>query len=473
VQPASKPAKVIVRRLAAPHQSESFTKYQPLNAALKEEVFAAVAEIFDTAGGAALLKASGDVYLKPNGIDSKPYCHTRPELVEAVIRYWKEHGAKRIFLFENATQSNFTRMVFAITGYSEICKKYGVKEVYLDEEKSVAFEFKGKAREEREDDDGYRHTTFQLPLFVVENLIERKDDNLYISLPKLKTHSMAGVTLGVKNQWAFPQQNDRREDHNYNLPHKLADVLGYVQPDLTLTEGVEATIYGHYPVTAFADECIKAFRVLLGSANVVAADLVGARLFGLTPDDVPHLQIAMDRGYSKGVKSLDDIEISGDISDFTEKYPYDLVQRFPEDVTLVTGSRRWCPQGCKNNPLTLLQVLAYDYQGKGGWTMVMGKGFGCAEIDAIEGRVLVVGRCAIAEVGDRLVERLGRRNVFFSGHCNDLCATTNAMCNLMGVSPLKMAPYPILPTAKVFIQSKIHRTKANVPNLLADKIKSA
>ena len=463
----SKPATVVVRRLKAPHQPASFTQFLPLGPALKEEVFTAVAEIFDGAGGAKLLKKSGDVYIKPNGIDSKPYCYTRPELVEAVIRYWKDHGAKRIFLFENSTQGNFTRMVFAITGYSKICKAYGVKEVYLDEEESVPYEFKGKATEENEED-GYRHTTFELPLFIVKNLIENKEENLYVSLPKLKTHSMAGVTLGVKNQWAFPQQNDRREDHNYNLPHKLADVLGYVQPDFTITEGVEATVYGHYPVTAFADECVKPFRVLLASANVVAADLVGAALFGLTAEDVPHLQIAMDRGYAKGVKSFDDIEIIGDISDFTEKYEYDLIQKFPEDVRLVTGTRRWCPQGCKNNPLTLLQVLAFDYQGKGGWTMVMGKGHDPAVIDAIEGKVLVVGRCAIAEIGDRLVARLGRKNVYFSGHCNDLCASTNAMCHLMGVSPLKLAPYPFLPSAKVLLQSKIHGTKANVPNLLAN-----
>ena len=467
----NKPAAVTVRRLRAPHQSESFTQYLPLNPALKEEVFEAVKEIFDAAGGKALLKKSGDVYLKPNAVDSKPYTHTRPELVEAVVRYWKENGANRIFLFENATQGNFTRMVFAITGYSKICRAYGVKEIYLDEEKSTAFEFKGKAAEKNEDD-GYRHTTFALPLFIVKNLIEKKDENLYISLPKLKTHSMAGVTLGVKNQWAFPQQDDRREDHNYNLPHKLADVLGYIQPDFTLTEGVEATVYGHYPVTAFADECVKPFRVLLGGANAVAADLVGARLFGLTPDDVPHLKIAMERGYAGGVRGLDDVEILGDdISDFTEKYSYDLIQRFPEDVTLVTGTRRWCPQGCKNNPLTLLQVLAYDYQGKGGWTMVMGKGHDPAVIDAVQGRVLVVGRCAIAETGDRLVRRLGRKNVYFSGHCNDLCASTNAMCRLMGVSPLKLAPYPFLPTAKVFLLSKIKGTKANVPNLLANVFK--
>ncbi|MCL1836672.1 MAG: DUF362 domain-containing protein [Treponema sp.] len=467
---APKTATVTVHRLQSSHQSEPFTQFRPLNDPLKEEVFAAVTEIFDAAGGKGMLKSSGDVYIKPNGIDSKPYCYTRPELVEAVIRYWKQAGARRIFLFENSTQCNFTRMVFAITGYSAICRRYGAQEVYLDEEEDVSFTFKGKAPEEQ-DERGYRHTTFNIPKFVVHNLIEHADENLHISLPKLKTHSMAGVTLGVKNQWAYPQQNDRRPDHNYNLPYKLADVLGYVQPDFTLTEGIEATIYGHYPVTAFADKCVLPFKVLLGSANVVAADLVGAKLFGLTAEDCPHLQIAMDRGYSKGVKSLDDVEIIGDISDFTRRYPYDLLQKFPDNVKRITGSVQWCTEGCKNNPLTMLQVLAYDYQGKGGWTMVMGKGHDSAVIDAIQGRVLVVGHCAIKEIGDSLVKRLGRKNVYFSPHCNDLCATCNAMCHLMGVSPMLLAPLPLMQSLKVFVQSKIKGTKANVPNIFADKFK--
>jgi uncharacterized protein (DUF362 family) len=463
-------AKVTVHRLKAPHQTDSFTNYQPLNEALRSELFTAVAEIFDAAGGRSLLKGSGDVYLKPNGIDSKPYTHTRPELVEAVIRYWKNNGARRVFLFENSTQSNFTRMVFAITGYSKICKQYGVKEVYLDEEKSVRFEFTGRPPE-AEAPDGYRGTGFDIPRFIADNLITNRDENLYINLPKLKTHSMAGVTLGVKNQWAFPQQNDRREDHNYNLPHKLADVLGYIRPDFTLIEGVEATVYGHYPVTAFADECVLPFRVLIASANVVAADLVGARLFGLSAGDVPHLRIAMERGYGEGVNSLEDVEIIGDISDFDKKYDTDLLQKFPEDVRLIKGQERLCREGCKNNPLTLLQVLSYDYGGRGGWTMIMGKGHDKETIDAIQGRVLVMGRCAAAELGQRLVSRLGKKNVYFSGHCNDLCATTNAMCHLMGVSPLRLAPLPLPQAVKIFAAARLRGTKANIPSLLADKFK--
>jgi uncharacterized protein (DUF362 family) len=460
----------MVRRLGAPHQTQPFTQFQPLNAALRAEVFSAVSELFNAAGGRALLKSSGDVYIKPNAIDSKPYCHTRPELVEAVIRYWKEAGANQIYLFENATQCNFTRMVFALTGYSAICRRYGVTEVYLDEEESVEFTFRGKSPEEKEAG-GYAQTTFMIPKFITERLITHAGENLYISLPKLKTHSMAGVTLGVKNQWAFPQHNDRRPDHNYNLPYKLADVLGYVQPDYTLIEGVEATVNGHYPPLALADRCVLPFRVLIGSTNVVAADLVGARLFGLGLEDAAHLRLAIERGYSRGVRGLEDIELTGDISDFNTRYGTDIVQEFPADVSILRGKERLCVEGCQNNPLSVMQTLALDYGGKGGWTMVMGKGHNPAEIDAIQGRVLVVGHCAIHEVGGRLKERLGKKNVYFSGYCNDLCATTNALCNLMHVNPMRMAPMGFARSVKLLALAKLHGTRANVPFPWADKIK--
>jgi len=74
-------ASVTVRHLKANHQAEPFNKFKPLSSEMRNEVFEAVAEIFDAAGGKSMLKSSGDVYLKPNGIDSKPYCYTRTEFV--------------------------------------------------------------------------------------------------------------------------------------------------------------------------------------------------------------------------------------------------------------------------------------------------------------------------------------------------------------------------------------------------------
>ena len=456
--------KVYVRHLKSEYQKESRTKFLPLSKEMANEIKETVYEILDNAGGSSLLKSSKNVYIKPNGIDGKAYCFTRPELVRAVVDYFKEHGANKIYLFENSTQSNFTRLVFELTGYADICRKTGAIPIYLDEDKGEIFEFKGK--------DDYENNKFEMPNFVIQNLIKDKDKNLYISLPKLKTHSMAGVTLGVKNQWAFPRQSDRGYDHNHSLGNKLVDVLSYVRPDFTIIEGVEGTIYGHYPVTALADKAVLPLKLIIAGKNVVATDMIGAKVFGLGLDDIKHLKLAVEKDLADGVKSYDDIEVDGDISMYKTKYPTDLYDAYPSDVRRIYGKTMACKEGCVNNPMTLLQILYNDHHGKGGWTMVMGKGFDKEEIDSITGKVLVVGHCAIEEIGDYLVKRLGKKNVFFSGKCNELAKSAAAMFYLMKVSPLEFAPVSPLVSIKCIILAKLHGTKALVPSLISNYFKT-
>ncbi|MCX8123452.1 MAG: DUF362 domain-containing protein, partial [Spirochaetes bacterium] len=450
---------VYVRKLKSPHQNESFTVFKPLNNQLRQEIFATVKEIFDKAGGAKLLKSSKDVYIKPNGIDGKPYCFTRPEVVDAVVQYWFEAGARNVYIMENSTQCNITRLVFEITGYADICRKTGAKPLYLDEDTSVVYEFKGKSSSQF-NPLGYDLTKFEMPATVVDKLIYGRDENLYINVPKLKTHSMAIVTLGVKNQWAFPRHNDRRYDHNYNLHYKLVDILGYVQPDFTLIEGIEGTIYGHYPATKLADKCVIPFKVLIAGDNVVATDIVGAKVFGLDVKDVPHLHIALQKGLAKGIKSSKNIKIDGSLKEFKKRYPTDLFDSFPPDVNIVMGKELCCKEGCRNNPLTLLQVLYNDYDGKGGWNLVIGKGHDKSLIEKIKTPVLVAGHCAIEETYDTLVKRLGKRNVYISGQCNDLAASAAAMFKLMKVNPLKLVNLSPLKSVKLLLLAKLHGTKA-------------
>ena len=457
-------AKVYVRHLKSEYQKESRTKFLPLSNEMTDEIKETVYEILDKAGGSSLLKSSKNVFIKPNGIDGKAYCFTRPELVRAVVDYFNEHGANKIYLFENSTQSNFTRLVFELTGYADICRKTGAIPIYLDEDKGEVFEFKGK--------DNYESNKFEMPNFVIKNLIKDKDKNLYISLPKLKTHSMAGVTLGVKNQWAFPRQSDRGYDHNHSLGNKLVDVLSYVRPDFTIIEGVEGTIYGHYPVTALADEAVLPLKLIIAGKNVVATDMIGAKVFGLGLEDIKHLKLAVEKDLAEGVKSYDDIEVDGDISMYKTKYPTDLYDAYPSDVRRIYGKVMACKEGCVNNPMTLLQILYNDHHGKGGWTMVMGKGFDKEEIDSITGKVLVVGHCAIEEVGDYLVKKLGKKNVFFSGKCNELAKSAAAMFYLMKVSPLEFAPVSPFVSVKCIILAKLHGTKALVPSLVSNFFKT-
>jgi uncharacterized protein (DUF362 family) len=474
---------VIIRKLQAPHQSESFTKFMPLNPELALEVKDRVTDIFNELGGKTLIKSSRDVYVKPNGIDAKPYCYTRPEVVRAVIEYWFEKGANRVFLLENSTQANYTRVVFEVNGYRKVCRETGAIPVYLDEEKTKSFAFQGKEAVAGPTGRGYDLKHVEMPVTVVEKLINRVEENLYVSLPKLKTHSMSGVTLGIKGQWGFPVHRSRGIDHNQNLHHKLVDVLSYVRPDVTLIEGVEGTIHGHYPATTLADACVKPFRVLIASRNVVAADLVGAKMFGLEKKDVPHLKLAIERGYGGGVQDLGDIHLTGEITslngmdligDIPESgaYSTDLYDSFPEDVMIIKGSEMACREGCVNNPMTLLQVLYNDHQGKTGWTLVLGKGFDPKEIDAIKGKVLIAGHCAIEEVSDRLIQRLGRKNVYLSGECNDLCSTAEAMFHLMKVNPIHFIPRNRVKAVVAFVLAKMNGSTSRVPGILSHLLKA-
>jgi len=473
--------KVIVKKLLSSHQSESFTNYLPLNHALVININKAVTAIFDELGGASLLKASGEVYIKPNAVDAKPYSHTRVEVLREIILYWKNAGARKIYLFENSTQANYTRLVYKATGYTRLCRETGAIPVYLDEEKSRPLTFNGRGPAGAKEPDGYDLTSFDMPQTVMR-LMEERDRHLYINVPKLKTHSMGVVTLGVKNQWGFPMQKCRGFDHNYNLPQKLVDVLGHIRPDITLIEGVEGTIHGHYFATALADKQVRPFRVLIASTNVVAADIVGTRIFGLNVDDVPHLKIAIERGLSNGVMGPQDIALSGDLASLEKidligdmpangHYPWDLYPEFPPDVTVIKGNKLVCREGCLNNPLCVMQTMYMDNGGKGGWTLVLGKGHDQSVIDKINGRVLVAGHCAIEEVSENLIKRLGRKKVYLSGECNNLCSTVEAMFHLMKINPVSYVPINPLAISAAFLMARMKGSTSRVPHPLSHIIK--
>jgi uncharacterized protein (DUF362 family) len=406
----------------------------------------AVSQIFSfiEKNGQKILKSSKKVYIKINGINFNKHTYTSLEVLEAVINYMKRKGAE-IFVMENSTQGNLTRLVFEVTGYKELCEKYGVKIIYLDEEDTKIYEFKYKPSKE-EDPKGYNLKTYRLPKTVAD-IIDNRNSVTYINLPKLKTHSMAVVTLGIKNQWGFPQHEDRGKDHNYNLHSKLVEVYELIKPDITIIDGIEGTIHGHYPLQAWEEKLIIPFNILIGGTDTLAVDVVGARIFGLTIDDVPHLKIADERGLGEG--KLENIKVIGkNLESYKKKYEWDLVQKFPKNVKIIKGEDLICREGCQNNPLTLLQWLAFDFPEKfnGGWFIIMGKGHDEDLIDQLKNegykKGLVAGYCAIEEVGQKLRKEFGRRKVFFSGDCNNLADTTNAELKLSGISALDLVPLP-------------------------------
>lgn len=389
-----------------------------------------------------ILKISNLVYIKPNGVDFRKHTYTSPEVLGAVIRYFKKKDAK-VYVMENSTQGNLTRVVYAINGYKKVCKDNGAKIVYLDEEETFEYQFKAKLSINENVPD-YNLNTFRLPLTVVK-IIKNRQNITYINLPKLKTHSMARVSLGIKNQWGFPQHADRGKDHNYNLHLKLVDVFELIKPDITLIDGTEGTIHGHYPPTAWEDKLVIPFKILIGGRDTLSVDVVGAKIFGMSIEEVPHLRIAYERGLGEG--DLSKINIIGkSLEEYKVKYDWNLLEQFPKNVKIVKGKDLLCVEGCQNNTLVTLQVLAYDYPNKfkGGWFLIMGKGHDDDLVDRLkdEGytKGLVAGFCAIDEVGKKLREAFGKRRVFFSGDCNNLAETIKAELKLANMSVFDLVP---------------------------------
>jgi uncharacterized protein (DUF362 family) len=432
----------------------------------KKGIQKAVEELFSCVeNSGAILKSSKEVYIKVNGIDFKKHVYTSPEVLEAVILHLKKLGAT-VNVMENSTQANMTRVVFAINGYKEVCERTGANIIYLDEDEYQTFEFKGKPAA-TESPKGYNLKTFRLPLTIVK-IMENRDLVTYINIPKLKTHSMARVTLGIKNQWGYPQHEDRGKDHNYNLHSKLVDVYEYIKPDITIIDGIEGTIHGHYPPTAFADRLVKQFNILIGGRDTLAVDVVGAKVFGLTLDEVPHLKIAYERGLGEG--DLNKIKVIGtSLDEFVTKYDWDLLQEFPEDVKIIKGKELLCIEGCKNNPLATLQGFAYDYpeKFKGGWFLVIGKGHDVDLVDQLKSegytKGLVAGYCAINEVGEKLKAEFGKRNVLFSGDCNNLAETVKGVLKLAKMTVFDLVPIPTDELMVILSEAKKHGSTALTP----------
>lgn len=411
--------------------------------------------IFAPFGGVgAVLPKTGTVYVKPNGIHFSPHTYTDPRVLEALLAYLRDHGYGRLAVMENCTGGSFTRLVFKVTGYAEICRRYGAEAVYLDEGPAVEVMLRGE------------DVPTRIPRRLHDDVIAHKEANSYLNLPKLKTHSMATVTLGVKNQQAFPIHADRMRRHNHSTLHaRLAAIYDLIRPDFTILEGLTGTKHGHVPPRALLDECLVPFGLLIGGQDTLAVDAVGARILGYEVAEVEHLRLAAEWGL--GVAELKEIEVRGvSLTRFTERYPHQILGRFPPDVSIVEGKERACVEGCKGNSQCILEMLYNDYAGRGGWSLVYGKGLDRAALDDLRGDILVVGPCAVSEAADLLRRRYPDRKVYSIDEHNDLMLNTTYQARLSGVTPTQMVPLNPMLASWLLLRARLRGLTARVPPLL-------
>jgi len=263
----------------------STTFERPLVSLVKgRDVDAMVRRAIEAIGGVeALVSPDSKVLIKPNVGFNRPEAVTSPEVLRAVIQIVKDAGPREIIVAESAVRGYNTSSNFEVTGVADVVRGLGIRLVDLDKSSEVV---KVKA----------------LGRLLGEVSIFRLayDADVIISVPKLKRHSQAIVTISMKNMMGILPGDQKGMFHVLGLQQCIADLNTVFRPDLAIVDATEVmTVSGPGMGRMVPGEAI------LASRDPVALDLIAAEyLFRLegnespleTALNVPHIKLAAELG---------------------------------------------------------------------------------------------------------------------------------------------------------------------------------
>jgi uncharacterized protein (DUF362 family) len=118
--------------------------------------------------------------------------------------------------------------------------------------------------------------------------------DVLIDVPIAKHHSLARLTLGMKNLMGLIQ--DRGSIHA-NLGQRIADLTSLFRPTLTVVDAVRILMNNGPTGGDLGD--VKQLDTVIISPDIVAADSYAASLFGLRPDDIAYIPAAAAMGLGR------------------------------------------------------------------------------------------------------------------------------------------------------------------------------
>jgi uncharacterized protein (DUF362 family) len=229
------------------------------------------------------------VLLKPNLVEYDPgsAINTDPRLVAATALALRRLGARSIVVGEGPGHRRDTSYVVRQSGLWDALSAVDVPFTDLNTEALVETPLHSSYT---------KLGTIWLPRPIVEA-------DMVVSMPKMKTHHWAGVTLSLKNCFGCVPGRvygwPKNVLHVHGIENSILDVAAAVRPDLAIIDGIVG-MEGDGPIKGTA----KAAGLLVVSTDPVAADVTAARLMGLDPDRVSYLQEA---GRFLGQGHLEDI----------------------------------------------------------------------------------------------------------------------------------------------------------------------
>lgn len=212
--------------------------------------------------------------------------NTSLDLIKAVCEIIKGQ-TDNVTIVESNGPRHEPEMVWEITGLDDLCKRMDVRLVNLSKEQTRPIA---------------GHFVFEKQINGLSPLI--LDADVFVDMPKIKTHALTGFTGSVKNLWGCVPRYDRVLLHRY-LNDLLSDLVGLLKPQIGIMDGI-VCMEGRGPTNGKA----RNLDVILASTDVVALDAVSTRLVGIDPYGVKHLVLANQKNF--GNIDSEQILIDGD-----------------------------------------------------------------------------------------------------------------------------------------------------------------
>jgi uncharacterized protein (DUF362 family) len=221
------------------------------------------------------------VLLKPNLVEpclDAPQINTHPALVRATAEVFRRWGAREVIVAEGPGHCRDAQLVLDQSGLGDILDQSRLEFVDLNHD-DVSFV-------------PNRFGATSLPELALPATLKRAD--LIVSLPKMKTHHWAGVTLSLKNffgvmpgiVYGWP----KNVLHHAGIGRSILDIAAAVRPHLAIVDGIIG-LEGDGPIMGTPRHA----GVVVMGTNLPAVDATCSRLMEINPWRIDYLAAASGR----------------------------------------------------------------------------------------------------------------------------------------------------------------------------------
>ncbi len=238
-----------------------------------------IPRLLQAIGAPEVLARQSHILIKPNLVNGSPHPVTLPvSACAALVSACRRWSAAEIIVAEGTGERNLTTgEIFRIHGYDQLVETHGVKLADLNEAELI----------ELRDPRCKVFPTFMMPRLVMESFV--------ISAAVLKAHSLALVTLSMKNMIgvappAYYQCGGhwKKSAFHHQMQTSIFELNRYRKPDLAFIDASVGQAEHHLS----GPSCDPPVNRLVAGFDPVAVDAVGAQLLGIPWRQVGHIKMA-------------------------------------------------------------------------------------------------------------------------------------------------------------------------------------